>query len=270
MSWIYKINALSEAEKQGLYRLLIPPSLFPRYGINPLDFRDYNGVLCCRFYCPPRDHTTLIEVKRSPRDEDCLFSFQVSDTADRLKLNWDFIIVNDVDAERFATDVDGQGRDTLFGSATRNLEEERRAMEAGLFPGQVRRGLRVLREFVGGLIHFATLLDVRTIGLEALYYHNAIVYERYGFAYFQGYKRMKRIDELFREGGALARRMDGSTPFRRPGAEKTVHGRSWAIHDGILEGLEDDILDESWTSPEMYLMIGKPRGLQTFPDGAWI
>jgi hypothetical protein len=269
MSWIAKINARSQVEKEGVYRLLIPPTVFTRYGVNPLDFHDYDGTRCCRFYCPPGDPTTLIEVKRRPEDKDCVYSFQLSDTTDRLKLNWDFLILNDIDAERFDTDVDAEGRDTLFGSATRNLDQERRAMEAGLFPGQVRRGPRLLSEFLGGLIHFCRQFDVRTIGLEALYYHNAIAYERRGFAYFAGYKRMKRIDELFQEGGALQRLMDGSTPFRRPGGEKTVHGRAWAIHDGVLDGIDDPVLDEPWTSPEMYLLIGKPRDLHTF-DGPWI
>ena len=110
------------------------------------------------------------------------------------------------------------------------------------------------------------MLGVKSIGLEALFYHNAILYERYGFAYFEGFKRMKRIHDLFAEGEKLQRLMDGSTPFRTPGAEKTVFGRSWAIHDGVLDEIEDPILDEGWYSPEMYLMLGKPRYAYTFPD----
>lgn len=269
MSVIYKINALSQAEKTGLYRMLIPPTIFTRFGINPLDFHDYNGLLCCRFYCPPKDHTTLIEVKRNSEDRDCIFSYQISDTTDFIKLNWDFIIINDPDAERFDTDIDDQGRDTLFGSANRNLVEEQRAMEAGLLPGQVRKGLSLMREFIPGLLRFCQMLGIKSIGLEALYYHNAIWYEQAGFAYFEGFRRIKRIHELFAEGQKLQVLMDGSTPFRKPGGEHTVHGRSWAIHDGILDEIDDPILDEPWYSPEMYMMIDKPRGMTTFPDPKW-
>ena len=39
--------------------------------------------------------------------------------------------------------------------------------------------------------------------------------------------------------------------FRRRGMEKTVRGRSWAIHDGILV----DAFDEEWESPKMYKML---------------
>ena len=68
-------------------------------------------------------------------------------------------------------------------------------MKAGLAPGQVRRGLGLLREVVECIKRFALMVGIKTIALEALYYHNAIAYERYGFSYFEGYKRMKRIDE---------------------------------------------------------------------------
>jgi len=30
--------------------------------------------------------------------------------------------------------------------------------------------------------------------------------------------------------------------------------------------VDDDLLDEGWVSPVMYRMVGKPRGMVTFPD----
>jgi len=181
----------------------------------------------------------------------------------------DFIIVNNPDAPRFSVDVDEQNRDTLFGRAKRNLPEEERAMRAGLAPGQVREGMRIMREVMGCLEHFSRILDIKSIALEALFYHNAIMYERRGFAYFEGFKRMQRINELFKPGGALQRLMNGATPFRQPGMEQTIRGRSWAIHDSILDDVEDTVLDEPWFSPRMYLMVGKPRNVLTFPDGKY-
>ena len=142
-------------------------------------------------------------------------------------------------------------------------------MRAGLGPDQVRGGIRLMSEIIQSLEHFARILGIKSIALEALFYHNAIVYERHGFAYFEGFKRMQRINQLFQEGGTLQRLMNGSTPFRQPGMEQSVRGRSWAIHDGILDEINDPILDEPWFSPKMYLMVGKPRNTFTFPDGKY-
>ena len=69
---------------------------------------------------------------------------------------------------------------------------------------------------------------------------------------------MREIDEGFRPGGELFRRLDGSTPFRMPGMERTVRGRSWAIHDGIL--------DEPWDGVRIYKTIGASAGINSFPN----
>ena len=267
MGWILDINNMPQLVKEGMYRILIPPSLFTRYQINPLNFENAQGQRLVRFYCPPGDRSTLIEVKLDPADKDCIYSYQFADTIDRIKINWDFIIINDPFAERFETDVDAQGRDTLFGTAERNIDEEVRAMEAGLWPGQVRKGCAVMQEFMGSLTRFCAMMDIKTVSLEALFYHNAIMYEQMGFTYLEGFKRMKRINDYFKPDGKLTRFLDGSTPFRKPEMAQTVWGRSWAIHDRILEMLPDDpVLEGEWTSPEMYIMLQKPRLVVTFPD----
>jgi hypothetical protein len=211
----------------------------------------------------------MIEVKRAPEDPDPIYSIQVSDTGDFTQINWDFLIVNNPDSERYDIDIDSEGRDTLWGRASRNLPEEERALTAGLTPGQVRMGLGLTREIIVGLEHFARILDIKTIALEALFYHNAIVYERCGFTYFEGFKRMQRIHQAFQPGGALFSKLDGSSPFRRAEFAQTVRGRSWAIHDGVISEIDDDLLDEGWSSPKMYLMVGKPRSVCTFPDAVY-
>jgi acetoin utilization protein AcuC len=162
--------------------------------------------------------------------------------------------------------VDKDGKDTLFGWASRNIEEEQKAMEAGYFPGQSRKGLHLTREVISVMDVFCRILDIKSIRLEALFYHNAITYERNGYGYFRGYKRMKRINELFQPGGALFKKLDNSTPFRRPEFAQSVRGRSWAIHDGIIKDIADDLLEGSWVSPVMYRMVEKPESMITFPD----
>ena len=265
MSWIYHINSHSEPEKAGLYRSLIPPELFGRFKIHPITFTDAQNRKLIRFHCPAGEDTTLIELKAKPNDQDAVFSIQISDTRDRTQLRWDFIVVNDLECLRFNIDLDQEGRDTLFGTANRNVEEERKALDAGLAPGQTRRGLRLTGKVISSLENLCTLLGIRSIHLEALFYHNAIVYERHGFTYLEGFKRMKRIHQLFQPGGRLFERLDGSSPFRMAGFHRSVRGRSWAIHDGILEHLEDEILDEPWYAPNMYKMIGKGHSTLTFP-----
>jgi hypothetical protein len=267
MAWIRRINQLSSQEKQGLYRMLIAPELFGRFKINPVTFRGLTGTKSVRFYCPPNDPIAVIEVRQEPSARDPVFSVQISDSQDAKALEWDFLLITDPDSPRFNIDVDEQGRDTLFGRANRNLPEERRAMEAGLCPGQTRSGLRLTRSTVRCIEQFAKTLSIQTVFLDALFYHNAICYERLGFFYFEGFRRMQRIHEAFQEGGALHRRLDGSSPFRKAEFHETIRGRSWAIHDGILDGLDDELLADGWISPRMYFMPGRPGSECTFPGG---
>jgi hypothetical protein len=169
-----------------------------------------------------------------------------------------FLIVNDPQAERFDVDRDPAGKPVGILSGVRNLEEELRAMRAGLAPGQVRRGLRLFRQVLPLVESFAVELGKQQISAEALYYHHAILYERYGFGYLTGRDRLVEIHQGFQPGGRLARGLDGSTPFRLPEAAGTVRGRSWAIRDGIL--------GESWRVPRLYKIVGQAMAMPTFPN----
>ncbi|MFH0812388.1 MAG: hypothetical protein V2A69_06055 [Pseudomonadota bacterium] len=266
MSWIYKINHLSDVEKEGLYRILIPPALFHRFHIHPILFINEKKERMVRFYCPPKDNAIQIEAKQNVSDQDCVFFLQLSDTTDRTQISLEFIIFNDPESERFCTDIDAVGKDTLFGRASRNIPEEIGALRAGLAPGQVKRALRLTGQFIYCLEHFARILGIKSIVLEALFYHNAIIYEKYGFSYFEGFKRMQRINELFQPGNILCEKLNGSSPFRQLGFHQTVRGRSWAIHDGILSEIDDEVIEGAWFSPKMYKMVDKPRKVCTFTD----
>ena len=265
MTWIQRISKLSTPEKEGLYRILIPPSLYHRFGVDPLYFRNDKGEKVVRIFSPEGDRTCLVEVKL-PGMEDPLYSIQLTDSNDFTQIDWDFLIVNDPASPRFETQTDRQGRDTLFGWASRNIAEEERAMEAGLFPGQVRKGLKFTREVILVLESFCRIFNIKSIRLEALFYHNAITYERHGFSYFSRYAQMKRIHELFQPGEKLFKKLDNSTPFRKPEFAQNVRGRSWAIHDGILKEMDEELFDEGWISPVMYRMVGKPRRMITFTN----
>ena len=97
--------------------------------------------------------------------------------------------------------------------------------------------------------------------IEPLAYHNAIVFERYGFNYIRGLKEMTKIHQGFQPGQHLYQRLNPDNPFRQPDAWKTVRGRSWAIHDGIL--------GYPFSGFQMYKRIDIDAQVNTFPDAEW-
>jgi hypothetical protein len=252
---IYELNRMPEAERSALLSLLVPARLFSMFSIDPRTFRNSSGIECVKFTCPDEMPFFQIDVRRDPADTDAAYFLDVSTSAFG-QMEISFIIVNDPDGERFGIDRDENGHETYFGTARRNVPEELRAMEAGLAPGQVRRGLRMMSEMVACWDAFFGRLGNKFYFLEPLGYNSAILYERAGFQYLKGKGKMDWTDREFRPGGLLHARLDGSTPFRRPEHSRTVRGRAWAIHDGIL--------DEAWESPKMYKTVDAHAGVNTF------
>ncbi|HSL92875.1 MAG TPA: hypothetical protein VK863_09510 [Candidatus Limnocylindrales bacterium] len=252
---VYEINKMPEKERERLLSVLIPARFLEMFSIDPETYVNPVGVRCVRFTCPENMPFFQIDLRRDPADRDAAYFLDLSNSPYG-QVEISFIIVNDPDGERFDIDVDEHGQDTYFGTARRNIPEEIRAMEAGLAPAQVRRGLRAMRDLVSCWDDFIGRIGHRFYFLEPLTYNSAILYERGGFQYVKGKEMMEDIDREFRPGGALHARLDGSTPFRKPDYWKTVRGRSWAIHDGIL--------DEPWESPKMYKTIGVNAGICTF------
>ncbi|MBU0705420.1 MAG: hypothetical protein KKC18_16340, partial [Chloroflexi bacterium] len=117
------------------------------------------------------------------------------------------------------------------------------------------------RRLIPTLEWFVTALNHDAVYIQPLAYHNAILFERLGFSYMLGMGRMEWIHKEFSPGGLLFRWLDGSTPFRRPAAESSVRGRSWAIHDGIL--------GEPYSDVKMYKHVGVHSGVITFPAATW-
>ena len=258
---IAKLNRLPKEERDQNYLTLVPCSIFERFEIDPKALVNGYGERVVTGIFPPDENFACIEVKYRTADKDCIFSCQISLETFMASLHLDFLILNDPLSERFNIDVDELGRDTLLGTRSRNTPEEIKAMKAGLAPGMVRKGLRLMGEFVRCLESFMTLLEMKTVTIGAFYYHNAILWERYGFTYFKGGKIMGKIHSEFQPGGLLYERLDDSTPFRRKGMEQSIRGRSWAIHDGVLL----DAFDEEWESPTMYKTLGKDFKVNTFP-----
>jgi hypothetical protein len=267
MARLVQVNQLPPPEKEELYLQLVPPSLFPRFGINPGTGLNRLGEKVVAIECPPSRAEASVEVKARPTDRDAIFYIEVSDSRDLIQLQWDFILIADPEAPRFEADLTPAGEDRWLNWTSRNLIEERKALAAGLAPGQVRRGLRLTGELMQCLDSFCETVGKKSIFLEALFYHNAILYERYGFRYFGGEPMMRRIHEQFQPGGKLADRLNG-TAFRKPEFAKTARGRSWAIHDGVIEEIRDDLL-ENWEPPKMYRMVGKRFQVETFPGAKW-
>jgi len=244
---LYDINRLLPPEKEGIYRSLLPKRLREF-----LEMRE--GTL--EIIAPEGLRLLRIQARVRPADRDPVFFLELCDTQHG-QMELSFCNIADPAAPRFDVDLDLEGRDNLFATLGRNLPEEQRAMAAGLFPNQTRRGMRMFGEFLPLLERLTDSLGMELIVAEPLTYDNAIRYEKYGFDYVVGKRLMQEIDAGFSPGGLLFERLDGSTPFRRRGMEKSVLGRSWAIHDGIM--------DEPWDGVRIYKTVGVQAGIDTFP-----
>jgi len=251
------INGLEVRVKERLYAGIIPSRLFSLLAVSKDTFRGDDGKRKMRFIAPEGMGLLRIEVRMAADDRDPVFFLDIADTHFR-QMELSFCVINDLHSPRFDVDVDCCGRDNCFATMGRNLPEEARAMAAGLFPNQTHRGLRLFAEFFPVFERFVDALGIEMIVAEPLTYDNAIRYEKYGFDYLAGRRLMQRINDGFKPGGDLYRRLDGSTPFRMPGMGETVHGRSWAIHDGVL--------DDPWDGVRIYKMIGEYAGINTFPE----
>ncbi len=254
------LNKLPEQERFSYARLLIPPALFERYHLNPDTLADDQGRPLLVWNGPPGTTAMELSLYHRPGAPDPLMYFHITDTISQ-QLHVLLAVINDPDSPRFEVDRMPDGSKTHFGVFKRNVEAEVAAREAGLAPGQIRRGLRILRNAMECYETFARRLGHEMFFVEPLSYHNAVIFERYGFAYQQGRRWMQSLNTRFSPSGDLPPRLDGSTVFRQPEAAHSIRGRSWAIHDGIL--------GEPFTGVTMYKRDGQDAGISTFPDGVW-
>ena len=262
MHSIRQINALPAEHKGQVYRHLIPDDLLLQFNIHPATGTNAAGVKLVNIEATPGTSFLRIRVLPFPDFPDPLFQLELGDTGN-YQLEVLLVIINDPYSERFDVDRDWKGEPTKFGLMRRNLEEEERAMQAGLAPGQIRRGLRQMSRQQKLVEEFAAGLGREQYLANPLGYHSAIFLEWQGFGYIQGRRKMQWIHQEFQPGGALFQKLDASTPFRRPETAHTVRGRSWAIHDGIL--------GEAWSALEMRMFkrVGRHAGVCTFQNAVY-
>jgi hypothetical protein len=256
-----EINNLPEEQKHAIYATLLPDWLFTDYDVDRKTLRrksDNHQIV--DFRCPAGTRAMEISVKQHPADLDPMLYLNMTDTFNNQLLVL-LVVVNDPEAPRFNTDVDPQGNPTNFGTSSRNLIAEEEAMKAGLAPGQIRAGKRVFKQSVPQFEEFVKRMSHERFFIEPLTYSNAITFERYGFNYLRGAKEMSFIHQEFQPGGELHSKLTPQNPFRHPDAWKTVRGRAWAIHDGIL--------GHPFSGFQMYKRVGHHAGVCTFPEARW-
>lgn len=256
---IAAINELPESQKREIYTRFIPPQLLDQFQINH-SLEDAQGQPLAKFKFREGSTDFVVELRHEFAAEDPLFYAHLTDTMNG-QIHVLLYIVNDPHSERFDVDRMPDGRRTQFGLELRNLEAEKASMLAGLAPGQVRRGLRSLVHAVPTFEAFVESLGHSVFFIEPLFYHNAVIFERYGFAYLMGRRRMEELHRGFQIDGPLAQMLDGSTPFRISSNANSIRGRSWAIHDGIA--------DKPYSDVTMYKRVGESASINTFPDSAW-
>ncbi len=252
------INQLPEDEKHKIYCDLIPRELLERFSL-PRSFVDAQGRSLLQAKWAPGNPSVELALFHQADFPDPILYGHLTDTVTG-QIHVLLYILNDPNSPRFDVDKMPDGRPTRFGTLGRNLVAEKAALEAGLSPGQIRHGLRLLNPAVIAFENFVEELGHDLYFVEPLYYHNAVIFERYGFAYQQGRKLMERIHTGFSEGGDLLKQLDDST-FRPTQAENSIRLRSWAIHDGIL--------GEPFTNVTMYKRVGKHAGISTTAEARW-
>lgn len=231
-STIAGLNHLPDQEKREIYAKVVPPELLELFKIPP-DMVDENEQDLFRLDCRPGSTDAELALYHQAGAQDPVLFGHITDT-----IHGDLHILlygmNDVKTRRFNVDRMPDGTKTGFGTNQRNLEAEREALRAGLAPGQIYRGPHLFKESLRQFESFVSCMGQDLFFVEPLFYHVAIIFERYRFQYQTGKRLMKRINDGFSEGGDLLPLLDGSTIFRQPEAAEQIRLRSWAIHDNIL------------------------------------
>jgi len=250
------INLLPENEKREIYARYIPRELAEKFSLH--DLSHDQKLLQFRF-APGSSDVEMMLYHQINFPDPILYAHLADNINGQIHVL--LYILNDPDSPRFNVDKMPDSSPTHFGIQKRNIEAEIAALEHGLSPGQVRHGLRSLRQAMNAFEEFMTSLGHDMYYVEPLYYHNAVIFERYGFSYQMGRRLMNEIHAGFEEGGALRQKLDGSNPFRSPDAANRIRLRSWALHDGIM--------GEPFTNVTMYKRVGISANINSTPGCKW-
>jgi hypothetical protein len=253
------INQLPDAQKREIYSRILPQALIDKFNLST-NFLDEDGNDLLSFKFSPGSPSIEMSLRHQIDFPDPIQYGHLTDTLNG-QIHVLLYILNDPDSPRYDVDIMPDGRATVFGTQNRNIDAEIAAMNSGLAPGQVRRGLRMLSIAIQSFENFITSLNQNIYFVEPLSYHNAAIFEKYGFSYQKGIKLMQRIHTGFSPKGDLFNKLDGSSPFRMPEFARSIRLRSWAIHDGIL--------GEPFSEVTMYKYVGKSGNLKTCFDCSW-
>ncbi len=243
-----------------LFQVLLPPQLLIAYRIDPIKLTDVEGRPVVFTRAGSNRSSFRLELFHAGDSTEPMAEIEMCDTTfNQIEVVW--VSLQDPFAPRFDIDVLPSGESTARGTTGRNLTAEAAAKAAGLSPGQIRRGLRSLNWLAERLETLMLCLNQREYIVQPLYYHTAALFEQYGFGYTLGQSRMEKIHQAFAPGGELWSRLDGSTPFRCPEQADSLRGRSWAIHDGIL--------NQPWDRVRMVKRLGMTAGANTCPGVPW-
>lgn len=255
-STIGGINKLSETEKREIYSRYIPHELIEKFNLH--DLKNNKDLLQFRF-APGSSDVEMMLYHQFGFPDPILYAHLADNINGQIHVL--LYILNDPASPRFSVDKMPDSSPTHFGIRKRNIEAETAALKEGLSPGQVRHGLRSLRQAMNAFEGFVSSLGHDLYFVEPLYYHNAVIFERYGFSYQMGRRHMNEIQAGFAEGGALRQKLDDANPFRTSKAANSIRLRSWAIHDGIL--------GEPFTNVTMYKRVGVSANISTTADCKW-
>lgn len=255
-STIGGINNLPENEKRAIYARYVPKELIDRFNLS--DLTNSEDLLKFRF-APGSSDVEMMVYHQNDFPDPILYAHLADSMNGQIYIL--LYILNDPASPRFNVDKMPDGRPTQFGIRIRNIEAEEAALQAGLSPGQIRHGLRSLQHALNAFEEFMLSLGHEMYYMEPLYYHNAIIFERYGFSYQLGRRQMNEIQAGFEEGGEFRKKLDDSNPFRSSKAASSIRLRSWAIHDGIL--------GRPFTNVTMYKRVGVSANIRTALNCDW-
>lgn len=243
-----------------LFRILVPVRLMARFHIDPVRGTDEDGnsVVFARKGADGASYR--FEMYHRGGAAEPLAELEMADTQfNQIEVVW--VTLQDPLAPRYDIDILPGGDSSMRGTVGRNLVAEEGALLAGLAPGQVRRGLRAFGWLAERIETFMLCLNQHEYMARPLFYHTAILFERYGFSYTQGKALMEDAHNGFQPGGEYYAKLDGATPFRHPAMASTIRGRSWAIHDGIM--------GDRWDRVRMVKRLGVDANVRTAPGVIW-
>ncbi len=243
-----------------LFRILVPLHVLARYHIDPVLGTDPAGNPVFFARQGLAEGSYKFELFHEGGFPEPIAELELADTQfNQIEVVW--VTLQDPLAHRYDTDILPGGSSTMRGTVGRNVVAEEGAMMAGLSPGQVRRGLHAFGWLAERIETLMLCLNQHEYVAQPLFYHTAVLFERYGFSYIQGKALMEEVQNGFQPGGEYYARLDESSPFRRRVLADTVRGRSWAIHDGVM--------GDRWDRVRMVKRLGVQAHISTAPGVIW-